>query len=111
MTDLQQGGNAAVPGEALMIAFAWTPGGGVDADASAYLLTAAGKVRSDADMIFYNQPQGGDGGIRFDPAAGKGAFAVDLARLPADIEKIVFCVTIDEAENTRKRTGTKFHVH
>ncbi|MDE8652316.1 TerD family protein [Novosphingobium album (ex Liu et al. 2023)] len=100
MTDLQQGANAAVPGEALAIAFAWTPAAGpaIDADASAYLLTASGRVRGDADMVFYNQPQGAEGGVRFVSGIGQGAFEVDLARLPAAIERVVFCVTIHEAQ-------------
>ncbi|KTF68999.1 TerD family protein [Sphingomonas sp. HT-1] len=100
MTDLQQGGNAPTPGDALTIGFAWkvAPGRDVDADASAYLLTASGKVRDDADMVFYNQPEGGAGGIRFVSAGGRGAFEVDLARIPSEIEKIVFCVTIHEAQ-------------
>lgn len=100
MTDLQQGGNAPVPGERLAIAFAWdTPAGhAVDADASAYLLTAAGKVRDDADMVFYNQPQGGDGAVRFVSDSGRGTFEVDVSRLPPAIERVVFCVTIHEAQ-------------
>lgn len=100
MTDMQQGGNAPVPGESLTIAFAWSPAGGrdVDADASAYLLAASGKVRNDGDMIFYNQPEGGGGAVRFVASGGKGSFEVDLARLPAEIEKIVFCVTVHEAQ-------------
>ena len=100
MIDLQQGGNAPAPGDALTIAFTWapTPGRDIDADASAYLLTASNKVRGDADMIFYNQPEGGSGGIKFIATGGQGAFEVDLARLPGDIERIVFCVTIHEAK-------------
>lgn len=100
MTDLQQGGNAPVPADRLTVSFAWTPAAGrdVDADASAYLLTASGKVRGDADMVFYNQPQGGDGGVRFVTGPGQGTFEVDLARLPAEIERVVFCVTIHEAQ-------------
>lgn len=99
MNDLQQGGNAPVPAEALTIEFAWTLDAGrdVEADASAYLLTASGKVRGDFDMVFYNQPEGGNGGIRF-ASGGKGGFAIDLNRVPADIEKIVFCVTIHDAQ-------------
>lgn len=104
MTDLQQGGNAPVPADALTMAFAWTPVAGrdVDADASAYLLTAEGKVRSDADMVFYNQPHGGDGSVRFVASSGRGAFEVDLSRLPAAIERVVFCVTIHEAQAKRQ---------
>lgn len=108
MTDMQQGGNAPVAGATLEVAFTWTPPAGreVDADASAYLLTAAGKVRDDADMVFYNQPHGGAGSVRFVAGSGSGAnrgtFEVDLARVPADIERIVFCVTIHEAQARRQ---------
>lgn len=101
MTDLQQGGNAPVPDGPLTLGFAWTPPAGrdVDADASAYLLTATGKVRSDADMVFYNQPDGGGGAVRFVATAGaRGGFEVDPAKLPAEIERVVFCVTVHEAQ-------------
>ncbi len=106
MTILQQGGNAPVSGTRVSIGFSWTVSSGqsVDADASAYLLTASGKVRSDADMIFYNQPEGAGGAVRFGAAIGaRGGFDVDLSRLPSDIERIVFCVTIHDAQ-TRRQT-------
>lgn len=101
MTDLQQGGNAPVTGTSVSVTFSWTVPSGrdVDADASAYLLTGSGKVRGDADMVFYNQPQGADGAVRFVASAGtRGGFDVDLSRMPSDIERIVFCVTIHEAQ-------------
>jgi len=100
MTDLQQGGNAPVPADLLSVTFAWSPAArDIAADASAYLLTASGKVRSDADMVFYNQPEGGSGGVRLVASGGKGAFEVDLARVPGEIERIVFCVTIHDAQS------------
>ncbi len=95
MTDLQQGANAPVPGDKATVAFAWEAAG-VDADASAYLLTAAGRVRDDADMVFYNQPAGAGGVVRY-VTGGRGGFEIDLARVPEAIERIVFCVTIDGA--------------
>ena len=99
MTDLQQGGNAPLPDQKPTVGFAWTPSGAVEADVSAYLLTSAGKVRSDADMVFYNQPDGAGGAVRFASGAGaRGGFEVDLGALPADVERIVFCVTIDGAQ-------------
>ncbi len=105
MTILQQGGNAPVSGTRVSVGFSWTVSSGqsVDADASAYLLTASGKVRSDADMIFYNQPEGAGGVVRFGAAIGaRGGFDVDLSRLPGDIERIVFCVTIHDAQARRQ---------
>jgi stress response protein SCP2 len=57
MTSMSKGANLPVPVTALRAVLGWNPGaGGPDVDASALLLTAAGKVRSDADFVFYNQP-------------------------------------------------------
>jgi len=100
MQDMQQGGNAAISAACPTISFRWTgaEGRGVAADVSAYCLTAAGKVRGDHDMVFYNQPVGAGGALRFDPA-GQGRFTVDLAALPDAVERIAFCITIDEAQS------------
>ena len=101
--DLQQGANAPVAGGRTTVRLAWRTPAGLEADASAYLLTASGKVRGDQDMIFYNQPLGADGAIRFSGGEGAGEFEVDCERLPEAIEKIVFCATINEA-NSRGQT-------
>lgn len=99
MQDMQQGGNAPIGVSRLRIALTWTPvaGRGVEADVSAYLLTASGKVRGDRDMVFYNQTEGGAGAVRFQAGDG-GAFDIDLDLMPEDIERIVVCLTIDEAQ-------------
>lgn len=99
MQDMQQGGNAPVTAARPVLAFRWhaPEGRGVMADISAYLLTASGKVRSDSDMVFYNQPSGGDGALRFH-GEGNGRFEVDLAALPEAVERIAFCLTVDEAQ-------------
>ena len=103
MTDLQQGGNAAVSGAAVTVRVEGVPASGVDLDVSAYLLGESGKVRGDHDMVFYNQPSGADGAVRFSKGNGAlGVFEVDLGRLPAGIARIVFCVTIDEAAARRQ---------
>ena len=100
--ELTQGANAPVAGAQAGVSFAWRAPNGLEADASAYLLTASGKVRGDQDMIFYNQPEGGDGAVRFSPD-GPGRFDVNLGKVPDSIEKIVFCATINEA-NARNQT-------
>ena len=75
----------------------------VEADASAYLLTSTGRVRGDADMVFYNQPAGADGAVSFIADDGaRGRFRIDLARIPQSIERIVFCVTVHEAQSKRQ---------
>ncbi len=103
MTELQQGGNAAVPPGTLTIDLDWTAPAGVEADGSAYLLLGAGRVRGDADMIFYNQSEGEGGAIRFAARSGAGGrFTIDSTRLSDAIERIVFCVTIDNATARRQ---------
>ncbi|RTR58428.1 TerD family protein, partial [Pseudomonas aeruginosa] len=81
-------------------------------DASAFLLNATGKVRGDADFIFYNQLKSPDGSVEHTgdnrDGAGDGddeAIKVDLSRVPADVDKIAFTVTIHDAENRRQNFG------
>jgi stress response protein SCP2 len=59
-------------------------------DLSALLLNAEGKVRSDADFVFYNQPQGP--GVSCRPSV----IDVDLAAVPADVERVLVVVSLDE---------------
>jgi tellurite resistance protein TerA len=91
--ELTQGANAPITGDSASVRIAWTAPTGVEADVSAYLLTASGKVRGDQDMVFYNQPAGDSGAVRL----ATGSFDGALARLSDAIEKIVFCATIEEA--------------
>ena len=63
-------------------------------DVSGLLLTADGKVRSDDDFVFYNQPSGP--GVTHSAAAGGGdTITVDTAAVPDGIEKIVVTASPD----------------
>lgn len=84
----------------LVVSCAWTPKPPLDADLSALLLVA-GKVRTDDDFVFYNQPASPDGSVEH---TGKvirpdgsvlDRVTVDLNALPAAIESIVFVVSLD----------------
>ncbi len=96
--ELTQGANAPIAGDVATVRLGWATPAGVETDVSAYLLTAAGKVRGDHDMIFYNQPSGDGGAIRL----VDGAYHVALGTVSEAIEKIVFCATIDEAMARRQ---------
>lgn len=118
---LQKGGNINLSKEApgmkkMIVGLGWdtraTDGDSFDLDASAFLLNAAGKVRSDTDFIFYNQPKSADGSIRHtgDNRTGAGdgddeSIVIELDKVPADIEKISVCVTIHDAETRRQNFG------
>ncbi len=100
----------------ILIGLGWderaTDGGDFDLDASAFLLNSNGKVRSDADFIFYNQLRSSDGSVEHtgDNRTGQGdgddeSVKVDLSRVPADVDKIVITVTIHDADARRQNFG------
>jgi tellurium resistance protein TerD len=99
-----------------MIGLGWDPrttaGEQFDLDASALLVTASGKVRSNDDFIYYNQLSSKDGSVvhQGDNRTGEGEgddeqILIDLSLVPAEIEKIVIVVSIDQAEARRQSFG------
>ncbi|MET4662885.1 stress response protein SCP2 [Streptomyces sp. PvP037] len=69
-------------------------------DVSGLLLTADGKVRSDDDFIFYNQPAGPGVTYRSGGGTTPDAITVDTASVPPGIEKIVVTASPDAAGQT-----------
>ena len=118
---LQKGGNVNLSKEApgltkVVIGLGWDPrssdGSAFDLDGSAFLLKTDGKVRGDSDFIFYNNLKSTDGSIVHtgDNQTGQGdgddeSLNVDLSAIPADIDRVSFCVTIHEAEARRQNFG------
>ena len=118
---LQKGGNLSLSKTdpsltKILVGLGWderaTDGSAFDLDASAFLLTATGKVRGDADFIFYNQLKSTDGAVEHtgDNRTGQGegddeSLKVDLTLVPADVMKIAFTVTIHDAEARRQNFG------
>ncbi|GAA2408649.1 TerD family protein [Streptomyces glaucosporus] len=62
-------------------------------DVSGLLLGPDGKVRSDDDFVFYNQPAGP--GVTHSSAGGADTITVDTAAVPAGIEKVVVTASLD----------------
>ncbi|CDI01181.1 MAG: TerD family protein [Candidatus Competibacter denitrificans] len=118
---LNKGGKLSLSKEApdlkkVLVGLGWdaraTDGADFDLDASAFLLDASGKVRSEADFIFYNQLKSACGSVQHTgdnrTGAGEGddeAVMVDLTKVPADVQKITFTVTIHEADQRRQNFG------
>ncbi|WP_254710454.1 TerD family protein, partial [Streptomyces lunaelactis] len=69
-------------------------------DVSGLLLTADGKVRSDDDFIFYNQPAGAGVSYRSGGGGAPDAIVVDTSAVPPGIEKIVVTASPDAAGQT-----------
>ncbi|MFI1102776.1 TerD family protein [Streptomyces melanogenes] len=97
-----KGSNVPVPAPAVRVELAWRSGPGVpDADASALLIASGtGKVRSDADFVFYNQPAHASGAVRHEgkrssPEGVTDTLFVDLARVEPDVERVVLAASAD----------------
>ena len=83
-----------------------------DIDASAFLIGANGKVKDENDLVFYNNPSGGQGSVRHsgDNKRGSGEgddeqIRINLSTVPATIEKIAFTITINDAQTKRQSFG------
>ncbi|MEU1044031.1 TerD family protein [Streptomyces sp. NPDC005897] len=97
---MPKGSNTPVPTTALRVELGWRSGPGVpDADASALLLVG-GKVRSDADFVFYNQSAHASGSVRHEGKRDAGgrvtdSLLVDLARVEPAIETVILAASSD----------------
>ncbi|MFC9057858.1 TerD family protein [Streptomyces sp. NPDC057074] len=97
---MSKGSNTPVPTTALRVELGWRSGPSVpDADASALLLVG-GKVRSDADFVFYNQPAHSSGAVRHEGKRDAGgrvtdSLLVDLARVEPAIETVILAASSD----------------
>jgi hypothetical protein len=73
---------------------------GHDLEASAILLNRSGRVRSDADLVFYNQPAAPDGAVRHTATTPGGATSTETLHiatdnLSPDVPRIVAAVSVD----------------
>ncbi|HEX8766866.1 MAG TPA: TerD family protein [Jatrophihabitans sp.] len=118
---LSKGGNVSLtkqaPGlSAVVVGLGWdertTSGQAFDLDASALMLNAAGRILSDLHFVFFNNLTSPDGSVEHtgDNLTGSGEgddeqIKVDLSRVPAEVDRIVFPVSIYEADSRRQNFG------
>ena len=118
---LQKGGNVNLSKEApglskMVVGLGWdtraTDGAAFDLDGAVFLVKTDGKVRSDADFVFYNNLKSTDGSVVHsgDNTTGAGdgddeTVAIDLSKVPADVDKIILAVTIHDAEARKQNFG------
>jgi stress response protein SCP2 len=102
---LTKGANLTLPPtREVAVTCTWTPGPGLDADLSALLLVD-GKVRSDADFVFYNQPASADRRVVHAGKRAVGAVTdrieVDMAAVDGTVDAVAFAVSLDAAPDRR----------
>src|SRR3954466_3652523 len=118
---LSKGGNVSLSKEApgltnILVGLGWdvrtTTGADYDLDASAIMLGDSGKVLSDGHFVFFNNLTSPDGSVEHtgDNLTGEGEgddelIKVNLAGVPAEVEKIVFPVSIHDADARNQSFG------
>jgi tellurium resistance protein TerD len=118
---LAKGGNVSLTKEApgltaVVVGLGWdartTSGSAFDLDASALLVDSVGRVLSDEHFVFFNNLVSPDGSVEHtgDNTTGLGdgddeAIRVGLATVPAEVDKIVFAVSVYEADARRQSFG------
>ncbi|MFE3599553.1 TerD family protein [Streptomyces sp. NPDC059142] len=86
-----------------------------DADVSVLLLGDRGKVRSDADFFFYNNPVAEDGSVQLlgktpTDSGSEDRISVDLSVVPEDVARIVVAASRDEGERFGDLNGLRLTV-
>jgi tellurium resistance protein TerD len=118
---LSKGGNVSLSKEApgltaITVGLGWdarvTDGSAFDLDASVFICGEDGKVRSDADFVFYKNLTALGGAVEHlgDNLTGTGdgddeQVKIDLSKVPDDVKKMVFAVTIHEADGRGQNFG------
>lgn len=118
---LTKGGNVSLSKEApglrkIVLGLGWDPrktdGKEFDLDAMVFLTADTGKVRSDADFVFFNNKTSADGSVVHggDNRSGAGdgddeTIAIDLEKIPADVAKIMATVVIYEGKERSQNFG------
>jgi tellurium resistance protein TerD len=118
---LSKGGNVSLTKEApglqkVTVGLGWdartTDGQPFDLDASAIGVDANGRVLSDQHFVFFNNTRSPDGAIEHsgDNVTGEGAgddeqIRVDLTGAPAGLDRVVFPVSIYDAETRGQNFG------
>ena len=118
---LTKGGNVSLTKEApgitkTTVGLGWNPrvtdGQAFDLDAIAFLVGENGKVRADNDFIFFNNLTSSDGSVKHngDDRTGDGdgddeTLSIDLSKVPADVAKVIFAVTIYEGATRNQNFG------
>lgn len=124
---LRRGANASLSREApglkqIKVGLGWDAqmedGSPFDLDVCVFVIGPGNKVRSDSDLVFYNNKQTADGSVVHlgDNLTGEGEgddeqILIDLEKVPTDVVKIAVCVAIHEAEARGQNFGMVKNSH
>jgi stress response protein SCP2 len=97
-----KGSNVPLEATAVRAVLRWAPAqGSPEVDASALLLGPDGRVRSDEDFVFYNQPRHPSGAVRLlgkrrEPEGMTDAIQTDLTGVEGDVGRVLLVASADD---------------
>ncbi|MCR4801023.1 MAG: TerD family protein [Bacteroidales bacterium] len=116
--NLQKGQRIEIGLQKVGVGLGWNPNQGsgfdFDLDASAFMLGSNKKLPQDEFLVFYNNQKSPDGAVESsgdDQTGGNSdggddeTLTVDLSKVDARVQEIVFTVTIHEAEQRKQNFG------
>ena len=118
--NLSKGGNVSLTKEApgltaVNVGLGWevrtTAGADFDLDASALMVDANGKILSDQHFVFFNNLTSPDGSVqhsgdnRVGGAGDDEVISVNLAAVPADVDRVVVAASIYDADSRGQSFG------
>jgi tellurium resistance protein TerD len=115
--NLQKGQRIELGLSKVGVGLGWDPNGGTgfdfDLDASAFMLGQSKKIPQDEYFVFYNNPKSPDGAVESsgDDLTGGNSdgddetLTVDISKLDANIQEIIFTVTIHDYETRKQNFG------
>jgi len=101
MRELSQGENCAIPSTVITVTVACAS----PVDVSALLLNGSRRVRSDADLVFYNNPAGPGATFLGQVSGAVTAIQVDTEVVPEDVQTVVITASLD-GPGTFAQAGT-----
>ncbi|WP_127782961.1 TerD family protein [Rhodococcus sp. X156] len=95
MTEIAKGSKTDLRGTQFTVRIDSTQQSGHNVDVAATLLGPSGKVRSDADFVFFNNPAGAGVTLVSDAVV-----EVDLARVPAEVDRVLVTASTEAIGTT-----------
>jgi stress response protein SCP2 len=96
MTTMTMGANIPITASALKAVLTWDSSGAVDVDASALLLSDAGRVRDDQDFIFYNQPRHETSSVQHSgKIGGTDTLEIRMSGIEGAVDRVVLAASAD----------------
>lgn len=97
----------------VLVDLTWDAPMNMDVDASAFLVGFNGEITKEEDFVFYGQPYSSCRSVQLDQNETNGnkqRFSIDFTHIKDDVQKIVFSITIHNAEEKKQALRDVSHI-